>query len=313
MMQKILDFFSSPLNISYFTFILLGFIMILFSIVGRSIDKRKTVLTRLSGKEERVGFIDSLLDKSKFVQKHEEEFSKKIAVLDMDYNARTFTKIKLGSALVGIIVSIYLRNIYVVIPLVIICVNIPTTFLEMRVRKRIALFNDQVLEAFQIFITEYTTTRSVQKTIVDICPKLKNPLRKEFERLGRKLNSGEPIEESFLEFAERTQNKWTLIFSQMMITYFRNGGDFTEQLLNITKNITDEKILEEANTTELSSMRLINIAMNALVPVVYVSNRFINPEDAKVFVETPVGRFIMFGVVIACSISLYLGKKITEA
>ena len=73
------------------------------------------------------------------------------------------------------------------------------------------------------------------------------------------------------------------------------------------------KILLEANTTELSSMRLINIVMNALVPVVYISNRFINPTDAKIFVETGVGKGIIFGVVIACSISLYLGKKITEA
>ena len=59
-------------------------------------------------------------------------------------------------------------------------------------------------------------------------------------------------------------------------------------------------------------MRLINIVMNALVPVVYISNRFINPTDAKIFVETGVGKGIIFGVVIACSISLYLGKKITE-
>ena len=52
-------------------------------------------------------------------------------------------------------------------------------------------------------------------------------------------------------------------------------------------------------------MRLINIVMNALVPVVYISNRFINPTDAKIFVETGVGKGIIFGVVIACSISLY--------
>jgi len=131
--------------------------------------------------------------------------------------------------------------------------------------------------------------------------------------LARKLNSGEPVEECFVEFAERTQNKWTLIFAQLMITYFRNGGDFTEQLLNITKNITNEKILDQTNTTELSSMRLINIAMNALVPVVYISNRILNPQDAKVFVDTEIGRIIIFGVVIACCVSLYIGKKVTQA
>jgi len=84
-------------------------------------------------------------------------------------------------------------------------------------------------------------------------------------------------------------------------------------LLNITKNITNEKILDQTNTTELSSMRLINIAMNALVPVVYISNRILNPQDAKVFVDTEIGRIIIFGVVIACCVSLYIGKKVTQA
>ncbi len=313
MIEHILNFFSSPINITYTVFVLFGLLLISISIVGRAIEKRKNIITRLTEKRKGVGFIDRLLDKINFIQKYEEEFRKKIAVLDMDYNVRLFTKIKILCGLIGVLISIYLRNVFVTIPLVLICINIPTTFIDMRVKKRLALYNDQILEAFQIFITEYTTTRSVQKTIVNICPKLKNPLRKEFERLGRKLNSGEPVEECFTEFAERTQNKWTLIFAQMMIIYFRNGGDFTEQLLNITKNITSEKILTEANMTELSSMRIINIAMNALVPVVYISNKFINPDDAKVFVETPLGRMIMFGVVMACSISLYLGKKITEA
>lgn len=314
-MQKILDFLSSPYNISLIVFILLGVLMIAYSLVGRSIERRKSIIAGRGAtkKEKKIGFLDSLLDKSEFIRKHEEEFSRKVAVLDIEYDARRYTKLKLFSGLAGVALSIYLRNPYIVIPLVVIGMSVPTALIEVRIKKRVALFNDQILEAFQLFITEYTTIRSVQKTIVEISSKLKNPLRKEFERLGRKLNSGEPIEECFLEFAERTQNKWTLIFAQMMITYFRNGGDFTEQLLNITKNITNEKILTETNTTELSSMRTINVIMNALVPVAYVMNRFINPEDAKVFVETRIGRLIMFGVVIACSISLYLGKKITEA
>ena len=313
MLQKVLVFLSSPYNITHIMFLLTGILMISYSAVGRKIERSKSIISGRARRNQRVGFLDELLDKSEFIRKHEAEFSKQASVLDIEHDARRYTKIKIYSGLAGVALSIYLRNIYIAIPLAIIGINIPTTIIEMRLKKRIALFNDQILEAFQIFITEYTTTRSVQKTIVEICPKLKNPLRKEFERLGRKLNSGEPVEESFLEFAERTQNKWTLIFAQMMITYFRNGGDFTEQLLNITKNITDEKILLEANTTELSSMRLINIVMNALVPVVYISNRFINPTDAKIFVETGVGKGIIFGVVIACSISLYLGKKITEA
>jgi len=200
-----------------------------------------------------------------------------------------------------------------VIPTCLICASLPVTYVEMKVNKKIKLFNDQVLEAFQFFITDYTTTKSVQKAIVNICPKLKYPLRREFELLARKLNSGADVEESFLNFAERTQNKWITIFCQMMITYFRNGGDFTPHLLSITQNITNEKILSEQNNTELSSLRWINIMMNALVPVAYISNRFINPQNARVFIDTPTGKILIFVVVMGCLISLYLGKKISDA
>ncbi len=314
MLKEILNFFSSPYNITFIVFLLLGILMIVYSQVGKSIERRKNIIAeRRSGKKQKVGFLDQILDKSEFMRRYEDQFRKRVSVLDIEYDARKYTKLKLYSGLAGILVAIYLKNIYVVIPLILIGTSIPTAIIEMKIKKRVSLFNDQILEAFQMFITEYTTTRSVQRTIVDIGPKLKNPLRKEFERLARKLNSGEPVEECFVEFAERTQNKWTLIFAQLMITYFRNGGDFTEQLLNITKSITNEKILDETNSTELSSMRIINIAMNALVPIAYISNKFINPQDANVFVETGIGKTIMFCVVIACSISLYIGKKITDA
>lgn len=314
MMDKIISFVSSPLNIAYLVFIILGVSLMVYGVAGATIERRKNILQRISEDHQfQHGFIDKMIDKIPFLVKREEKLDKQIAVLDVPYKARTFTKLELACAMLAIAASIHFKNALVVIPLTVIFVNAPITFIEMKVSKRVRLYNDQVLEAFQTFITDYTTTKSVQKTIVNICPKLKYPLRKEFERLGRKLNSGEPIESCFVTFAERTQNKWTMIFSQMMITYFRNGGDFTPHLLNITKNITSEKILVEQNNTELSSMRMMNIAMNALVPIAYVSNRVINPDNARVFVDTPTGKIIMFGVVLGSLISLYMGKKISDA
>ena len=52
--------------------------------------------------------------------------------------------------------------------------------------------------------------------------------------------------------------------------------------------------------------------MNILVPIAYITNKFLNPEHARVFTDTPTGRVIIFGVVISSAVSLYLGKKITE-
>ncbi len=296
--------------------LLLGVAFIVYGYLGSVQEKRKTILARLKRNKfsrKKEGKLDQLLNTIPSIVDTEKRLDTQLSILDVNYSARTFTKLKILAAICGVLLAIYLKNPLVVIPLAVIFVNIPTTFIEFKVNKKLKLFNDQVLEAFQLFISDYTTTKSVQKTIVAICPKLKYPLRKEFERLGRMLNSGATAEESFTEFARRTQNKWTMIFAQMMITYFRNGGDFTPHLMNITRSITSEKILDEQNTTELSSIRLVNICMNILVPIAYITNKFLNPEHARVFTDTPTGRVIIFGVVISSAVSLYLGKKITEA
>lgn len=302
-----------PLIVAGIVFVILGILMVLYGIMGDMVEKRKSILKRVSDQPFYKGVLDQILDSIDFIIEREKRLDKKMAVLDVKYTARTLTKLEILGVLVAILISIHLKNILVVIPLSIICANLPVAYVEMKINNKIRLFDDQVLEALQLFITEYTTTKSVQKTIVEICPKLKYPLRREFELLARKLNSGANIEESFLSFAERTQNKWLMVFSQMMITYFRLGGDFTPHLLSITQNITNEKILNEQNNTELVFLRWLNIAMNALVPVAYISNRFVNPQNANVFVETPLGRMLMFAVVTGSLISLYLGKKISEA
>lgn len=304
---------ESPWIITIVVFIILGILFILFGIVGDILRKKKNILIipeKRSATDK--DLLDRILDRIDFVVKREEEIDKKIAILDAN-DARTLTKFELLGMFIGILISIYLRNVLVVVPLTILCTNIPFACIEARINRKLKQLNDQVLEAFQLFITEYTTTRSVQKTITEICPKLKYPLRKEFELLARKLNSGVSIEEAFLSFAERTQNKWIMVFSQLMITYFRNGGDFIPHLLNITEYITSEKILAEQNITELSSLRWLNIGMNILVPIAYISNMFINPENARVFIETPQGRILMFFIVMSSMLSLYLGKKITRA
>lgn len=294
-------------------FALWGILMVVYGVLSENIERRKNILHKINSKLDIYkGALDQVLDSIDFIVKKERELDKRMAVLDVKYTARTLTKLKLLGVLIAVLISIHLHNFLAFFPLLLICISLPENYVEAKINNKLKLFDDQVLEAFQIFITDYTTTKSVQKTLNNICPKLKYPLRREFELLARKLNAGMNVEECFLSFAERTQNKWIMIFSQLMITYFRNGGDFTPHLLNITHNITSERILKEQNNTELSLLRTLNILMNALIPIAYISNYYINPQNASVFITTTGGRIVIFIVLMASLLSLYLGKKITE-
>lgn len=313
-LRKTANLFSSPGIWVCLSFVLLGILLVLFGILNARAQRKKSVLGELlkQNRQAKKNIVDKLLDRIPYIVEKERKLDAQISVLNVKYKARVFTLLELLGVVLAVIVSIYLKNVLIVVPMAIIGFIVPVSFVEIKIRKKFKMFDDQILEAFQLFITEYTTIGNVQKTITNICPKIKYPLRNEFERLGRKLNSGEPVEECFLDFAHRTNNTWTMVFAQMMITYFRTGGDFVPHLYSITENINNEKLLAEQNSTELSSMRIVNMVLNACVPVAYIISKIVNPEDTLVFTTTFAGKIIIFAVVVGCLISLALGKKISD-
>lgn len=307
-----LKFFSNPISFTYFIFVVLGILLLIYGFISNAAAKKTNVLTNRNKSD--VFLIDKLLNKIKFVLKKEEGIDKKLDILRIEKcTARKITKLQIMSGFIGILISITLKNFMTVIPLVIICGNIPTTFLNMKLNRRLKEYNEQILESFQLFVSEYTTTKSVPISIQNICPKIKAPLKYEYERLSREINSGASVQKCFEDFQERTQNKWTLIFSKLILNYYEKGGSFVSHLMNITKSITMERIMKTQNHTELFSIRIVNIFLNLLIPICYISNKFINPQEAKVFANTPTGRTIMFCVVIGSFISLYFGHKLSES
>lgn len=310
-MNHFVELIISPVGVTFLTFALLGLLLVIYGIMRGKATKRKSILQRLLKKPVSRGLLDEWLDKLKFLNKSEQVLDQQLSVLDMKIKARTFTKARILAAFLGVLLALYLKNWLAVLPLAFISIQFPTMVVHLRVNRQLKAFNDQVLESFQIFITDYTTTRSVHKTLMNIIPKLRDPLRKEYERLSRRLNSGVAVETAFMEFAERTQNKWIMIFSQMIITYYRQGGDFSEHLMKITQSIVGEKILEEQNSTELATVSTLNYILNALTPLAFVVNRWINPGDAAIFTDTTSGKMIVFFVCISTIISLLIGRRMS--
>lgn len=294
--------------------VLLGVFFIFYGLYLKKIQNKNSILSSVNNSRNFYkGFIDNVLDKIPFLVKEEEKTNKYMITISDKINVRTFTKIKLFGILLSFGIAIYFKNLLSFVPLVMIFWNLPNFLFEFIANKRMRHFEDQFIDALQIFITDFTTIKSVRKSLTNITPQLKNPLKEEFERLNRELNSGESIEKSFVSFAERTKNKWVLVFSQLMITYFRIGGDITEQVMNITKRINAEKINDEENTTELSMLRMLNIVLNMLVPVIYGISMWLNPEDTAVFINTAQGQLVILAVLCSCVLSLWIGKKITQA
>ena len=300
----------------YALIVLIGILLI---IAGHTMNRKRKREIKVAVKQgvrkktekERSRF-DKFLDRRWMVTDSEKSMEQAVLASGLPITPRTVTKQRLGAVAGAVLFSALLKNTYIVVPLAIMLWQIPFGLVKRRALKRETVFGEQLLDNFQMFVTDFASTNSVQTSVFNMTKKSVEPLRTEWELLSRNLSSGRPPKECFVTFADRTASKWSRIFAQIMISYYKTGTPFTEQLMSLTGKMSDEKITLQENQTEISSMVTLNVILNAIVPVVYIVNRIAQPDAAGTFTNTTSGRLIIFAVTMACMLSLWLGKKIAE-
>lgn len=308
---------SLGLTISYVVFFLLGLFILILGVLITKADKKKIYVSTTNAvkkekKNKKKNFFDRLLDSLWFVANKEKEWKPRIVMSGYHLTVRQFTKIRIVCILIGVAISLFLNNILVMIPMCIILYVTPGYFVNRRAKKREMKFETQLLDNFQIFVTDFVSTKNVQMAVFNMTKKSIEPLKTEWEILSRSLNSGIPFDTAFVNFADRTGSKWSRIFAQIMISYYNQGNDFTEQLMALTGKMNDEKIMIQTNQTEISSMVTLNIIMNISVPIVYIFNKIMQPEASAAFSDTLQGRIIILLITCTCGLSLYLCHKLQE-
>lgn len=309
---------SIGITLFYVAIGLIGILLITLGAIWKKREKQKMFISTSNYiKKEKVNKdkffdLDKYLDSVWFVVDMEKDMYPIVQTSAYKITPRTITKARLLMILLSILFCILLKNIFILLPISIMLYQIPFALVKRKATKREIIFGEQLLDNFQMFVTDFTSTKNVQETVYNMSKKTMEPLKTEWTLLNANLSSGVSPEHSFVTFADRTGNKWARIFAQIMISYYNTGTSFTEQLMSLTEKMTNEKIVLQENRTEISSMVTLNIVLNACVPVVYIFNKLVQPETAAVFTDTTSGRFIILGVTLACMLSLYLAKKIAE-
>lgn len=296
-----------------FFWVLLGIGIMLFVNSKHQIDKRKNILSRLTKKEvlDRSGF-DRFLDRFEFIKKQEEQYTKTIKMIQDKHPARYYTKLSIFCVLLGIGFSLYMNNLYIVLPLTIVTYQAPGLWLEIKLNSRLKKYDKQILSFLQSFITEYTTIKNVHNTLVKVLDTLETPLKPQIELLVNELNSGITPEEAFQGLSDRSSNKNLLIFSQLMIMHYKYGSQFIDEVSKTIQNIRDESMMKEENATELSMVRMANIVLNLSTPIFYIVVKYINPQDSLVYTTTSDGKKIILFVVCTSLFSLIMGNRMSK-
>lgn len=298
-------------NLPFLLIFLIGVLLLIISIIEIQNEKKKSVLKKyIKTTRNSDNFFDNWLNSQEFIIKWEERNEQKFALLSNIITPRKLTKLTIYSITFGVLFSLLLQNI-LILPLSLgICYYIPTLYLDLLVKNKKGKIEGQLGVAIKFFTTEFTTTRSVIVALQNIIPKLPYPIKTEFEKLTRELNSGTSPKDSLLNFSKRLDNKFSYVFSKLLISYFNDGTEFGEHLVRLSQDISTAQIQHKEIRSELSMVRTTNFILNGVVLFSILIIFVLFPSKSIYFKSSTTGQSLMTLVIFNSFISMYLGFRL---
>lgn len=288
-----------------------GLLLVILSIMMTIKERKKTIIDKyIKGEKIKTSFLDRLFDDSKYISSFEEKISNKYAIVFDKIVPRTITKIIVLIMTIGIVFVLITKNIILLPIMVLIAYELPLLYLNVISKSKKNKIEEQLGISIKFLITEYTTTKSLVIAIQNIIPKLKNPIKKEYERLLRSINSGIDVKNALEDFSKRMNNKYARILACLINSFYEKGTEFTEQLMSISNDITDAQNEAKEGKAELTTVRWVNIIVNTVVFLTILIIFLFVPKFAICFQNTIRGQIFLVVAVMNSFISIILGLRL---
>lgn len=245
---------------------------------------------------------ESYAKKSKTVIKAEE--------LGVKLTASNYIAIFSISLLVGIVVSIMFKNIFIVIIGFILGYMIPETLIEnIKIKRQKQLLNSSI-PSVEIIAIENMQTNNITKAIIDALPKMKEPFKSEMEDVIRDVNSGKfTLDEALDIMVIRTRSKHLRKVANSLKYADKIGGNGVEMLQNDANLLHKDKArLERAEIRLKKSKRNSYIgSLILLLPFVFI--RFSLPDIYYTVMNIWLGQIMFFIVLLRILFSFHFISK----
>jgi tight adherence protein B len=187
---------------------------------------------------------------------------------------------------------------------------VPLFWLMRRRKKRIRALVEQLPDVFDLMGQALRAGHALSGAIQMISQQVSDPIGKEFARVFQEQNLGLKVEEALLNMANRVDQMDVRFFVTAVLIQRQTGGDLAEVLDKIGKVIRDRIQLLGTVQALTAEGRLSGWVLLALPVLVFLACLFVNPEYARVLIETPHGR-IMLAVAAAMDLmGMAMIKKI---
>lgn len=277
---------------------------------SRSHDQEvKDSLLRRRASDIQSGMLDGVVSRLSVVTKLQQILDQ----ADVDWSAaRMLVNISALSLFVGALLLFLQVSPVSAVATAAATIALPLLWLIRKRKKRIRTLVEQLPDVFDLLGQALRAGHALGGAIQLVSQQMPEPIAKEFSRVFHEQNLGIKIEEALLNMANRVDQMDVRFFVTAVLIQRQTGGDLAEVLDKIGKVIRDRIQLLGTVQALTAEGRLSGWVLLALPVVVFFACLFVNPEYARVLIDTPSGR-TMLGVAIGMDLmGMAMIKKIVN-
>lgn len=236
--------------------------------------------------------------KSYFLSTYYEKKRKKLAQAYILMKPKEFLLLSiLISAVLFLLFYVFTSNLIVALMGIFIGFVIPDSYINTIKKKRGKKLNEQLPEALTIISNGLRAGLSFSQAISLAGRDLESPIADEFTKVLRDNTLGKSLEDSLLDFTNRTDDEDIDMFVTAMIIQRQVGGNLSE-ILDTISNTIRERVRLKGDVNTLTAQSKLSAVIISLLPVGVIFILYaLNPGYIGLLFTTTLG-FLMVGIAV---------------
>lgn len=170
---------------------------------------------------------------------------------------------------------------------------LPTLVLNIKAKRRIRRFNDQLADALVLAGSSLRTGYSFLQAIEMVSREMPPPLGVEFARMLKEMNLGVTTEEALANMGTRLESDDLNLVITAVLIQRQVGGNLAEVLDNIAGTIR-ERIKLKGEIRTLTAQGRVSAMIVGALPIALAAFMFlVDPSYVSILVTDPVGRIML--------------------
>ncbi len=206
---------------------------------------------------------------------------------------RFVTSSLIAGFVVGIILGVYGRSVFVMLVTTIVISMIPLLFVLNRRRVRLRNFIEQLPDAIEMMIRSLQAGHSFSAALQAVATEMPDPVAREFGKAYEEQNLGLSMKVALENLAERMPLMDLKLCVTAILIQREVGGNLTEVLSNISHTIRDRFRIQGEIRVKTAQARLSGYIISALPFILFFWINLANPKYLDSLYKHPMGYYVI--------------------